>query len=258
MFSQTIQPPLISLFSSVGSSPLSSLWATQSDPKLPEDSFICVVDDSSSEPSMPDNKAVLAALPKEYEGGLGKQLNCAVLHIQSPTIPTTYILAPPTGELSLTYPWIHLQLRNLHKEFSFEIGIVDSARRRGRIRWSSFQQSPRIYVGNSNSGSVVDTGPLLHVPLTFPAPTSRPLTAWCTLDVHIPPLLAHFSSDSLYTSAVQSSTTAIPTGTFQSISYIKIHANCRLRRVWVSQGRGTSRGSRDGWPEEFQLYEGGA
>jgi hypothetical protein len=258
MFSQTIQPPLISLFSSVGSSPLSSLWATQSDPKLPEDSFICVVDDSSSEPSMPDNKAVLAALPKEYEGGLGKQLNCAVLHIQSPTIPTTYILAPPTGELSLTHPWIHLQLRNLHKEFSFEIGIVDSARRRGRIRWSSFQQSPRIYVGNSNSGSVVDTGPLLHVPLTFPAPTSRPLTAWCTLDVHIPPLLAHFSSDSLYTSAVQSSTTAIPTGTFQSISYIKIHANCRLRRVWVSQGRGTSRGSRDGWPEEFQLYEGGA
>lgn len=256
MFRNTIQPPLLSLFSSVGSAPLSTLWASRTDPKLREDSFICLVEDHSSEHvSQEKDNITFAALPKEYEGDLGKQLNCSVLHIQSPTIPTTYILAPPSGELGLTHPWVHLQLRNLHKEFSFEIGIVDSAGKRGRIRWSSFQQSPRVYFNVSRrSGNITDTGPLLHIPLTFPSLTSRPLTAWCTLDIHLPPLLAHFSSDQFHTSTTSNGLASLPTGRFQSISYVKIYANCRVRRIWVSQGGPTNRGDRDGWPDEFQLY----
>lgn len=67
-----------------------------------------------------------------------------VLHIQSPTISTTFIQIPPVGfgkDLELTHPWLHLQVRDLGREFAFEIGVVDKLGRSGRIRFATFQVS---------------------------------------------------------------------------------------------------------------------
>ncbi|PVF95261.1 hypothetical protein CPB86DRAFT_764371 [Serendipita vermifera] len=242
MFRVTIQPPTVSLFSSDGQSPLEHLWAQHTDSKLPEDSFIYLVDDTmtgmddATEEALGDLNPV--KLPKDYNGTTGKSLGNRVLHIQSPTIATTYILSPPTGELALRHRWVHLQLRNLHKEMSFEIGFSDTRERRGRIRWSTFQQF-----------SPMNTGPLLHLPLSFPPATSKPLTAWSTVDVDVATLIPTFTSPILLSSiSAQFDLGQFPSGAFSHISYVKIYANCRLRRVWLSEQNGGT------WPEEFQLY----
>jgi len=50
MFKTTVQPPLVSLFSSVGSHPL-QLFSTHVDSQLPEDSFIQLLNDATSLPA---------------------------------------------------------------------------------------------------------------------------------------------------------------------------------------------------------------
>jgi hypothetical protein len=48
----------------------------------------------------------------------------------------------------------------------------------------------------------------------------------------------------------------LPSASFSSISYVKVYANCRLRRIWVSYGPPSygGRGGQNGWPAEFQLF----
>ena len=41
--------------------------------------------------------------------------------------------------LGIRHPWVHLQVRNLGKNWSFEVGIVDHADRMGVLRMSTFQ-----------------------------------------------------------------------------------------------------------------------
>ena len=72
----------------------------------------------------------------------GYTLNQTVLHIQSPTLRTTHIRCPAIGmatSLGMQHPWVHLQVRNMDKEWSFEVGVVDKAGREGIIRCSTFQ-----------------------------------------------------------------------------------------------------------------------
>ncbi|KAJ3555399.1 hypothetical protein NP233_g12219 [Leucocoprinus birnbaumii] len=84
----------------------------------------------------------------------GYELDQTVLHIQSPKLPSTYIQCPPwsipstslpgrssaaSTSLGLKHPWMHLQVRNLGREWSFEVGIVDAAGRTGVVRMSTFQ-----------------------------------------------------------------------------------------------------------------------
>lgn len=251
MFRQSIQPSTVSLLSSVGSSPFHGLWTMNTDAKLPEDSFIVVMNDSLMSPEVHNEARKPITLPNECDGGPGKQLDCPVIHIQSPTIRSTYILAPQTGELSLNHTWLHLQVRNLHKEFAFEVGVVDSANRRGRLRWSTFQRVAAIYhnPAASNQSHVSMLGSLLHFPLTFSSPDSFKLTEWCTLDVNVAACLRSFASI-----AADVPSTAVALSTFTSISYIKIYANCRVRRLWVSQGTQHRGSNQSGWPAEFQLY----
>ncbi|KAF7790501.1 hypothetical protein EIP86_001456 [Pleurotus ostreatoroseus] len=130
MFSSAVQPPLVSLFSSTSSEPL-GLFSTHVDHSLPADSFIALLDDTTSQPQ-PQSPAKLIASPQNHddeESGEGYTLNQTVLHMQSPTIRTTYIRSPPVGTLGMKHPWIHLQVRNMEKEWSFEVGIVDRAGR---------------------------------------------------------------------------------------------------------------------------------
>lgn len=41
----------------------------------------------------------------------------------------------------------------------------------------------------------------------------------------------------------------MPSGTFSHVSYVKVYATCRLRRIWFSEG-----GLQQRLPWEFQLY----
>lgn len=150
MFASSVQPSLVSLFSSTSSECL-SLFEARTDAALREDSVICVLNDASSEPQ-PAEPAQLISPPvivseEDIDRGgntEGRALGQTVLHIQSPTLRTTYIKCPAPAnsgvqQLGLKHPWMHLQVRNLGREWSFEVGIVDRAGREGIIRCSTFQ-----------------------------------------------------------------------------------------------------------------------
>jgi Protein of unknown function (DUF667) len=151
MFSGAYQPSLISLFSSTNSDPI-ALYSTHTDHELPSDSFIHVLNDQSSLPP-PEQSRTLISEGQEMLQNLDQN----VLHIQSPTLPTTYIRCPPAqwskskntqssvnrraGDLGIKHPWMHLQVKNLGRQWSFEVGVVDHAGREGIIRFSTFQVS---------------------------------------------------------------------------------------------------------------------
>ena len=157
LISPAIQPSTISLFSSTGSDPL-ALFGSSVDKALNSDSFIHLLHDRLSKP-LPVSPRTLLHLPtvdnyQEEEDFLryGRELDQTVLHIQSPTIRTTYIQCPPicphssvtgqlerSGELGIKHPWMHLQVRNLGREWSFEVGLVDHAGRAGILRFATFQ-----------------------------------------------------------------------------------------------------------------------
>jgi hypothetical protein len=89
-------------------------------------------------------------------GYTGYSLNQTVLQIQSPTLRTTYIQCPPvdslypdnssssgardkSNNLGIKHPWMHVQVRDMGREWSFEVGLVDQSGRMGIVRLSTFQ-----------------------------------------------------------------------------------------------------------------------
>ena len=135
MFLSLTQPSIVSLFSSTGDIPL-NLFSVHTDPALPFDSLIHILNDSHS----------LSHQATE-EGCLDQ----SVLQIQSPTLSTTFIQCPPFNDfptmsyptrnlvLGLKHPWLHVQVRNLGREWSFEVGLVDQTGGSGIVRCSTFQ-----------------------------------------------------------------------------------------------------------------------
>ncbi|TFK46836.1 hypothetical protein OE88DRAFT_1714841 [Heliocybe sulcata] len=250
MFSSSIQPSTVSLFSSTNSDSL-ALLSTHTDPQLPSDSFIHLLNDSKSEPAPPSPACLISSSAVSTSGEeSGYTLGQTVLHIQSPTIRSTYVRCPPAGSsehLGLKHPWMHIQVRDLGRQWSFEVGVVDRGGRQGAIRCSTFQEIPRLTVSNP---------PLLHLPLSFPSPSPHRLTTWSTVALNLPSLLSHFTSLSLLESAYERSqregrtdSIALPSGTYSHVSYVKVYATCRLRRIWFSET-----GSGQAVPWEFQLY----
>lgn len=289
MFSTTWQSSPLSLFCSTSSQPL-SLFSTHVDPTLPADSFIHCLNDSTCEPR-PQKPKTLLRLPDLSQGHheraprshadeeelpngefLGRQLAQTVLHIQSPTLRTTFIRCPPLSsnptqgdeELGLRLAYVHLQMRALGRPFSFEVGIVDYAGRRGTIRCSTFQVCPLHLM--PPCGSVICQQakpklyatrhhPLLHLPLSFPTASSRPLTSWSTISLDLPSLLPFFSSLAPSTprdgTSDDSRQAQVPAGKFSHISYMKVYANCRLKRIWLTDTKTTPSMA---LPWEFELY----
>ncbi|KAI0319254.1 hypothetical protein OF83DRAFT_1111584 [Amylostereum chailletii] len=276
MFTAAVQPATVSIFSSTGSDPL-CLWSQHTDPELTADSFICFIVDDKSSPTPPAPATLITphSLPSSNEVrqqdspvNEGRTITQTVLHIQSPTLRTTFIRCPPigyisaassrsnrVGQLSLRHPWLHMQVRNLGRAWSFEVGLVDQAGKEGVVRCSTFQTSPAVKLRPAAS-------PLLHLPLAFPDASSTPLTSWTTLSLHLPSLLPHFSSASLVRDDDRADEDededmgdrrngAIPSGAFSHVSYTKVYATCRVRRVWFAQ---TPVGSGKDIPWEFQLY----
>ena len=156
LFSTSVQPSIISLFSSTGSDPL-TLFRTSVDKSLPSDSFLHFLHDQYSSPPPPPPGSLLH-LPKISEQqdnspSHGYELDQTVLHIQSPTIQTTYIQCPKaesrddkSNVLGVKHPWMHLQVRNLGREWAFEVGIVDHAGRVGIVRLSTFQVNEPFFL----------------------------------------------------------------------------------------------------------------
>ncbi|QRW18743.1 transcription factor IIB [Rhizoctonia solani] len=243
-----VQPPVVSLFSSIGTHPL-QLFSVSVDPTLPADSVIHFLNDHTSLPP-PDASVQLIQIPEQTEQESScdqsspHDLTCVVLHVQSPTIQTTFIRCPPYNDgskatLGLTHQWLHMQLRDLGREFSFEIGLVDTAGRAGVLRCSTFQEEPRI--------EALDP-PLLHVPLDISPPGCT--NPWRTIAINLATAITHFATAPY---AIDEPHTAlIPSGNYASTSYLKVHANCRLRRIWLSRSADGS--ANQAW--EFGLYTG--
>ncbi|KAJ6478726.1 hypothetical protein C8R47DRAFT_1287289 [Mycena vitilis] len=255
MFTNTVQPELVSLFSSTSSDPL-SLFGASCDMTLPSDSFLHLLVDKYSLPPPPTPAIPILPPSREQESDetdtSGLSLAQRVLHIQSPTLHTTYVRCPPNNstQLGLKHPWVHLQVRDMGREWSFEIGLVDRSGRVGVVRLSTFQKEPRLKPPAKPSSP-----PLLHLPLSFPPISSRPLTAWATVTLDLRTLLPHFSSLSLLPRGTDDAHmpsilgAGMPSGSFSHTCYVKVYATCRLRRIWFSQG-GPSKKA----PWEFELY----
>ncbi|KAK0495974.1 hypothetical protein EDD18DRAFT_1168168 [Armillaria luteobubalina] len=246
IFGSTVQPATVSLFSSTGSGPL-HLFESAQDNSLPEDSFLHFLEDSSSEP-IPESPRKLISPPSIESNvcdGNGYSLCQTVLHIQSPTLRTTYIKSK--GDLGLNHPWFSLQVRSLGREWSFEVGVVDQMKRVRTVRLSTFQKSARLKL------PVRGKPALLHLPLSFPmaSESSHLLTAWSTVTLNLPSLMPHFSDMSLLRDDDDASRSAstVAVGAFSHVSYVKIYSTCRLRRIWFSQERPGA-----DLPWEFQLY----
>lgn len=130
------------------------MFTVTTDKTLPTDSFTHFLHDRLSSP-LPASPMELLHLPelvrRDVEDSYirGRELEQTVLHIQSPTLPTTYIQCPSitpnagsvvrSAVLGIKHPWMHIQVRNLSREWSFEVGIVDQAGRVGILRFSTFQ-----------------------------------------------------------------------------------------------------------------------
>jgi len=266
-----VQSSLLSLFSSTGSDPL-QLFSQQVDKDLPEDSFIHLLNDTTNDPAPAPPRKLIHSTSAQGDSDNGNAtqrttLCQTVLHIQSPTIRSTFVRCPALSDLSggtrrstlgLKHPWVHLQVRNLEHEWAFEVGVVDALKSPGTMRFSTFQKE--ISVKPSHDP------PLLLIPLRFPSEDSNPLTAWMTISIDLSSMMRHFqsaASDHLDRSSDSSDVrdspqrpahlpanrSPLPSSHFASTDYIKIYANCRLRRVWFSEDKAMS-----SLPWEFQLY----
>lgn len=133
----------------------------------------------------------------------------------------------------------------------------------GFISLSQYLKSANIVLQKQPALKLLSP-PLLHLPLSFPPQSSHRLTTWCTLTINIPSLLPYFLSASLTREGVRSDsddlrasddphshsiTPQIPSGTYSHVSYVKVYATCRLRRIWF-----TDAGASQPLPSEFELY----
>jgi hypothetical protein len=156
-------PPILSVFSSSDTFP-SPLWSQHTDPLLPAESIILpLLSDVSSHPRdpvpdettlvhchSPSSTAAVASIDSPSTSSsqpLKGLLTHPVVHIQSPSIKTTYLRCPPSSpssatrsELGVELDWLHLQLRRLggRRELVVEVGIKDGRGIEGRVRMGSF------------------------------------------------------------------------------------------------------------------------
>jgi hypothetical protein len=153
LFSHTTVPPLISLLNSNSIPALSPLWSTTTDALLPEDSVVCVLQDDAPDEAYSANQgfesttkllldASVSLVPKRLPpiGSIAQP----VIHLQSPTIRTTYIQAgaplASSDALGIGLAYVGMQVKPLgERPFAVEFGIVDHAGNQGRIRISTFQ-----------------------------------------------------------------------------------------------------------------------
>ncbi len=154
-----LQPPLFTLLDSSSKPALSPLFYTHIDQDLPDDSFICTLQDDTKQPTessqpIASTSATPAYIP--HSAAKGSTIH-PVIHIQSPTVRTTYIQAGGSQArwnskgkgraaepLGVELPWLGMQIKRLgRRDLAFEVGLVDVKGGEGILRFSSFQVSLR-------------------------------------------------------------------------------------------------------------------
>ena len=124
MFSRSFQPSIVSLFSSTGSDPFTGLWAVEKDDALPEDSFIHFLNDETSLPATSRDQNLVSDNDADSSRQMTR-LDQTVLYLQSPTLSTTFIRCPSVGsDIHLKHPWLHIQVKQLGREWSFEVVVL--------------------------------------------------------------------------------------------------------------------------------------
>ncbi|GAC92540.1 hypothetical protein PHSY_000094 [Pseudozyma hubeiensis SY62] len=261
LFRDTVQSDSIALFSSTSSQPL-ALWSHHQDVDLPEDSGIQLVIDATDVIAPNSLDITHESFTLRTEETRRGRTSEPVLHIQSPAVRGTFIRSPPDDQtdLGVRLPYISIQYRAIGKSrhFAFEVGVADRQGRRGIIRVSSFHIEPRLYLpttsqqvasDDQSTGSECSQGAILHLPLSMTIDSNLDETShasWQVLTLPLERITKHLSNAALVEhSDAHKSFHHTAFGTFHSVTYVKIHANVRLRRVWCS-GR---------LPDHFDLPE---
>jgi hypothetical protein len=102
------------------------------------------------------------------------------------------------------------------------------------------QKSPTVHPHRSP--------PLIHLPLTLPKPSPSTLTPWRHISLNLVPLIALFHSlprpqlgdtspDSPERPQKRRRLVELQSGQLKSVSYVKLYANCRIRRIWFVSDR---------------------
>lgn len=173
LLATTALPTMLSLLSS--SCFPSPLWSSHVDPALPEDSLILHFPfDTSFLPSpctplSPSAAVVHAPLPPPAPPVSSDQpnpppratsrlnrgdLSHPVIHIQSPTIRTTFLRCPPSpaDELGLSLAWLHFHFKPLgQRQLVIEVGVMDGRSVAGIVRCCSFTVRPPLPQNSSRT-----------------------------------------------------------------------------------------------------------
>ena len=166
-----------------------------------------------------------------------------MLHIQSPEIRSTYLQAgislrhrsSQTLPLGIELPWLHVQLRPLgRRPLAIEVGVSDRDGTEGIIRLSNFQHEPRLHRRGRDPA-------VMLLPLKVPETGPTVLTPWLEVDLNIAPLLPLFRqmaqqqrepTERQQEKRSKREEGPLPTANWGSITYVRVYANCRLRRLW--------------------------
>ncbi|WVR07669.1 hypothetical protein IAU60_004711 [Kwoniella sp. DSM 27419] len=262
LLSGTVQPSLLVLLSSTSSPPLSPLFRRVTDGKA--DAIITSLPDTDSAQGS-SSRRVPHTTPR---GSIVHH----VVHIQSPDPRRAYIQAgcmnvdkgkardDGGAPLGVELPWLGLQLKTLgRRSLSLEVGVVDSRGRESVIRLSTFKTNPTVHPHRQI--------PLIHLPLQLPASSSSRLTEWVDVTVNLSQLLPLFqvlprsreqAADNTGSEAParkRRKVAELPGGGFQSVSYVRVYANCRVKRIWFSaEGERTIEGMGRAAQEGWELY----
>ncbi|XP_022163412.1 cilia- and flagella-associated protein 20-like [Myzus persicae] len=141
----------------------------------------------------------------QCKGGEVKQvqddeIKSSVLQIQSKNVNACFITSPvdPKDSMGVQLPFLTLIVKNLGQLFTFEITILDSENIRRRLRMSSYHKTKKLST----------------FMVTMPVSMN---IGWNLLHMN----LAEFIITSFKTTYVET-------------VCVKVHANCRLRRIYFS------------------------
>ena len=134
-----------------------------------------------------------------------------------------------------------------------EIGGAPIINFSGALVLSSHRPSSPLLTSQKNKKRPKLKFPLLHLPLSFPPSQSHLLTTWTIINLHLPTFIPYFSQMPNSSSSVGSTVT--PYGPYSHIAYVRVYANCRLRRIWFDDD--TAGSGRLDHPWEFDLFSAG-
>ena len=139
MFASSVQPSVLSLFSSTASDPL--LLATHaSTSAFPADALVALLSDSTdtctSTPTAPPNLHLQGKGADVARGNLRSR----VLHLQAPDILSTWVRwGSSRSPLGIQLPVLVFQVKDLGLPFVLQVGVRDERGARAVLRTSTFQ-----------------------------------------------------------------------------------------------------------------------